>query len=241
MKKYLTFAAITAMLLASGCTARDLPLTSTTALGDAAEGELVASTELGTVDGYAETEIAWEEAPAQPEELSSPPVMRIEAVGEMIASCMNMPQCGYSWTKDDSETIACGASPYQAYELGHVSAVINTLDLAKAPKVLLTNGGVIEYVTCWGSDEERQDVEFTAEGEILLPDSPIGKVYEVSILFPQGRCSYLFATEEREPTDYSGGSEGATTPAYDPTALQSPAAYISEAICGYPTAEDFNS
>lgn len=212
MKKYIAFTALSAMLLLSGCAERDLPLISTVEL---AEGSAPA-TELGSL-GHAETEIAWEEAPIEPQELTEPPIIRIETIGSEIASCMSMTRCGYSWEHDGTAVIADSASPLQAYEHGDVTAVVNTLDLAKAPTVLLTNGGAIEYVRCWGADGV-QEVEFTAEGEILLPAEPVGAVYEVSVTFPQGRCSYIFAAEQREPSDYSGSAEGAATPAYDPTA-----------------------
>ncbi len=249
MKKYISVILLAAVLLNTGCTSRDLPLESTVAIGtddmaaagnnDISDDTVSATTELGT---YAMTEIAWEsDVVNEPVVLDSPPDMRIEARGDMIASCMTMAKCGYTWGNEGEQVIACGASPYQAWEHGDVHAVINILDLAASPKVLLTNGAEIEYVRCWGGDDGYQEINFTADGEIIIPQlSTTGNVYEVSIVFPQGRCSYVFATEKRAPySGDEGNSEGATSPAYDPTAVQTSAAYIPEnELCGYPLAED---
>lgn len=244
MKRYISVLTLCAILLTTGCTSRDLPLISTAEIDSNSSNaiETAPATEENDIVA-AMTEIALEEAPAKPQVLTEPPVMRIETIGTEIASCTNMYKCGYSWDTDGQSVIACGASPYQAYELGHINAVINIADLVQDPKILLTNGGEIGYVYCWGSDEEVQEVEFTDDGCIILPDEPVGCVYEVSIDFPQGQCSYVFATELREIQDTYSGDE-MSTPAYDPTAAQSSAAYqpeiqpVIEDTCGYPTAEN---
>lgn len=236
MKK-ISVICMAAVLLLSGCANREL-----SSQGTAAGSE-------NSSNAIAQTEIAWEQdglayegtSPAEPELLTTPPVLRIEAMDEMTASVSMMTVGGYMWEydKDGNGTmtavIADSMGPVAAAEKGMVKVMLDSSKLIKDPKILLTNGGKITAVDLYAGDE-KTSLEYGEDGSIKLPADSEG-VCCVSVGFPQGNCEYYFLVGEDINKDTASGStesvppsEGETTPAYDPSA-------VSTSVCHYPTAE----
>lgn len=235
MKRYLSVALIAAILSVTGCVSKSVD--------GASQGSAPADSVVNSMPAIAEvdTELAIEtDVPAEPEIMKEPPLLRIEAVDEMVASAMAMCKGGYSWEYDagDGQTcnvIADSAGPEACAEKGSISAKIDPTKVVKSPKVLLSYGGEITSVTCY-KDGAASEVEFTAEGEITLPEDIGYAVFDVQVKFPQGNCGYYFITEIREDVPSGSGdsagsvppSEGASVPGYNPD-VQTSGAYAPSA------------
>lgn len=142
---------------------------------------------------------------------TAPPDIRIDS-GEML---LKMTKGGYSWTyKVDDEhnatTIADSSAPYYVFQTSHVT-VLNLEEHGKKVEITLPEDAQIESVTAYSDEkDEGTSVDFSGN-EITLPKSPNGRVYCVTVVFPEGRCEYLFA-----------GATEMSTPAYSPTVVEYP-------------------
>lgn len=205
MKRYAAVSALAALVMLTGCMNRDLPLES--------------SAEIGYAPAYG-TEIAIEEGDPVQEE-NGVPTIRMELMTEMTASVMVLDKGTYSW----DGVIACGIGALACYEDGLIHAVFDSEMLTEPPRVLLPEGAEIGFVNCWGkdgSDYIEQNVQFSTEGEIFLPEEPVGPAYEVYISFGDGEyCYYMFATEY-VVSDECGSMESSVPPADTEDQLSSP-------------------
>lgn len=248
MKKYMAFA-LTASMLVTGCASHgvDIPAEGVSSLTEVGAADSVpaiayAATEDVPAIAYAATEIALEDVPAEPQILTAPPDLRIEAVDEMVASVSMLTKGTASWsyvTEDGKEMSyeACGAGPEECDEMGLITARIDPSKLTKNPKLLPTHGGEIVSVTRY-CNGQTSDIDFTAEGELLLPKTSEYAVYDVHVKYPQGSCWYFFVTCEDERSyggsDNSGSSDSsasvppaeALTSPYDPNEVQISAAFV---------------
>ncbi len=143
-----------------------------------------------------------------PEEENGVPAVQMELITDMTASAMRLDRGTFSW----DGAIACGIGAMACFEDGLIHATFDAEKLTQPPRVLLPEGAEIGFVNCHGRDGNdyiQQDVEFSAEGEIFLPEQPVGPAYEVYITFGDGNyCHYMFATE-RAPEVQSGDTEPA--------------------------------
>ena len=102
MKRYLSVALVVAMLTATGCVSKSVDGSSV--------GVAPADSVINSVPAIAEvdTELAIETGVAtEPEIMKEPPLLRIEAVDEMVASAMAMCRSGYSWEYDTGNGEMC--------------------------------------------------------------------------------------------------------------------------------------
>lgn len=219
MKKFMIIAALAVFM--TGCVSTELGAVDNSALALGEGNENLGQTEIAI-----EPAIAPVDGVAEDRDSSKPPQLRIEVMTEQIASVMTMTTGTYCWTTEENGEgvgicVDC-ISPEEMAENGLVSAQINISELVKNPRVLLTDGGEITSVQCFGNGEVA-DVGFTADGEIILPDAPNGVAYSVDVTFPQGTVSYVFVASEQGINSGAGTSpvEEQTTPAYDPTAQTS--------------------
>lgn len=206
MKRFWIFAIASALLL-SGCASNDVKTES----GAAAGGFDTNDTNIES--NAAITEIALEsEAPTEPQIQKEPPQLQLEVNYGEYVSCMILTKGSYTWSYDNgdgtaADVKACCDVPGN---FKNISASFAADGLAKAPKALLKNGSTIVRVECWNGDESM-DVKFTKDGEIILPDEPIGDIYSITVKYENGTCDYIFKTESRsEPKDVSGGTASVT-------------------------------
>ncbi len=226
MKKLMLFAAMISVL-ATGCASSAVTggADNEQGAGAAAPPDSYPAYDANSSDaiGY-NTEIAWESnIHIEPQELTSPPDLRIETITEMTASVAVMTKSTYEWTVDNGDgtadtTITDSLMPLELAAEGYVSAAFDPSQLIKFPKILLTNGAEIKNVLCWGEDHNTQPVDFTADGVLTLPKSPIGSVYSVDVVFPQGRCTYVFMTAEMPVFSGDSGSVSGSVPSCPPDA-----------------------
>ena len=218
MKRYSAISMFLAALMLTGCASREITETDAPGYGsEIAIGEGDAAPEKqGSSPAYG-SDTAIEEGDAAPDEQDGPPALRLELVDEMTASVVTLDRSTFTW---DDLCVDC-ISPLESYEEGFVRAVIRTDGLVKPPKLLLTDGAEIIEVVCHG--DGFQNVEFTEDGELMLPEDPVGVVYEVRVRYEQGSCCYLFATAAAADEAENGGQN---TSSYDPSAanLSSPPA-----------------
>ncbi|MBQ8172011.1 MAG: hypothetical protein IJZ95_08490 [Oscillospiraceae bacterium] len=223
MKKLMLFAAIISVL-ATGCASSAVTGSANNEQGAAAQPDSRPA-DANSSDAIAyNTEIAWESSiQTEPQELTSPPDLRIETITEMTASVAVMTKSTYEWTVDNGDgtadtTITDSLMPLELAAEGYVSAAFDPAQLIKLPKILLTNGAEIKNVLCWGEDNSTQPVDFTADGVLTLPESPIGSVYSVNVVFPQGSCTYVFMTAKQPVFNGDSENESGSTPSYAPDA-----------------------
>ncbi len=238
MKK-ISVICMAAVLLLSGCANRELA-SQGTAAGEENSSNAIMQTEIAWEQDGTVPSIAYEgTSPAEPEVLTTPPMLRIEAVDDMVASVSMMSMGGYQWEydKDGNGTmtavIADSMGPVAAAEQGLVKVRIDPSKLVQSPRVLLTNGGKITSAELYAGDE-KTSLDYSDDGSIKLPADSEG-VCCVSVEFPQGSCEYYFLVGEDTRKDTSGGSaesvppsEGETTPAYDPSKAASSAEMMTE-------------
>lgn len=223
MKKLMLLAAMIS-ILATGCASSAVTNGADNEQGAAAQPDSrPADANSSNAIAY-NTEIAWESnIQIEPQELTSPPDLRIETITEMTASVAVMTKSTYEWTVDNGDgtadtTITDSLMPLDLAAEGYVSAAFDPAQLIKTPKVLLTNGAEIKNVLCWGEDNSTQPVNFTSDGVLTLPESPIGSVYSVEVVFPQGSCTYVFMTAKQPVFSSDSENESGSMPSYEPDA-----------------------
>ena len=193
MKKITALAALAAILISAGCSTR------TTQTGGAQPHDDSQQTELGLLPSspdIGENDIAFETAEVPAEEPDTPPELLIESGGHGLVSAARMTKGGFSWTRSDGSTVMTDAfSAVQAAEQGAITAVLDLSSIEGDPRVLLPENGEIVSVTCFAGSSE-QKVEFSADGTVFLPESPIGRAYSVDVKFDKGNCSYYFMTTD---------------------------------------------
>ena len=198
MRRYAAITALMSAVLLSGCASQYV-------LGNA---------ELGSAPAYG-TEIAWD-GNSPVEEQDGPPALRIELMTEETASVVTLDRSTFTW---DGLCVDC-ISPLESYENGYIRATVSFDDLTEPPRLLLPDNAYITDVQCWGrdgADYSRQNVKFNDEGEIFLPDEPIGVVYDICVKFDgSNSCHYIFAERTEKASGAVEGSEQ-NTPAYDPS------------------------
>ena len=206
MKRCAAAFVLAALTMVSGCMSRDLPLESSDAIGYA--------------PAYG-TEIAIENGDPAQDTRNGVPSIRMELITEMTASVVTLDKGTFSW----DGAIACGVGPLECYEDGLIHAIFDPGMLAEPPRVLLPEDAAIGFVNCWGKDGGdyiEQNVEFSADGEIFLPEEPVGPAYEVYITFGDGEyCHYMFATQHAVQ-DHNGDTESSVAPAEPAQQLSSP-------------------
>ncbi len=196
--------AIASAVLLTGCASEQAKETDSSNALLAADGG--AETEIALE--YDEPDIADEDGSAgRTEVLTEPPVLRIEAVDEMIASCMNMSKGSWSWEYDNgngemTEIVACGLHPC---EFSDISASFDPAKLVKNPKILLTNGAEIRTVLYWDK-YDGVEVKFSEDGELFITDDIRYGIYSVDVEYPQGSCTYVFETVEKGTGSVSDSS-----------------------------------
>ncbi len=105
-------------------------------------------------------------------------------------------------------------------------------DASEATKAMveLTDGGKLTGVTNWSSEGEPLDLDFDAAGAIYFSECPIGEIYSVSVGFPEGNCTYVFAAAYSSAVEDDGaliGQLAPVTPEYDLDDLYKPEGSIS--------------
>lgn len=113
---------------------------------------------------------------------------------EVILSPNNTFTWSYIDDNGNASTICVDCpAPYQM----DLEPDFDVVDVEKA-RVELTNDGKLTGVTNWSSEGEWLDVDFDEKGEIYFPESPIGDIYSVSVEYPEGNCTYVFAAYYEE-------------------------------------------
>ncbi len=179
MKKYLSFLAITSMILLAGCSSSPSADSST---------------------ALAETEIAWITKEAEPQDTTTPPQLMVEFSGDGLASASALTLGNYDWNGGS----ATGASPLTASLDGKITTQVD-LDLVAEgePKLLLNSGAELTSVEYYPLDgTEGIQPEFTADGVIKLPQEATYGIVTANLTYPQGSAEYYFLIK-RSQTDQS--------------------------------------
>ena len=134
MKKLMLFAAIISVL-ATGCASSAVTGRANNEQGAAAQPDSRPA-DANSSDAIAyNTEIAWESSiQTEPQELTSPPDLRIETITEMTASVAVMTKSTYEWTVDNGDgtadtTITDSLMPLDLAAEGYVSAAFDPAQL----------------------------------------------------------------------------------------------------------------
>lgn len=151
---------------------------------------------------------------------TAPPVLRMRVGNTYHALSRN----NYEWDaqigEETAATVACGAAPWECR--GSCPAI----DLSGETKAVLMLPDDAEIAgICVYSDEDVYEMPEFNGRTFDLPDDPNNKLYNIDVVFPNGRCEYVFSTfVDGAPTssDISESTEICGYPLYTETAQAVP-------------------
>lgn len=128
-----------------------------------------------------------------PQYTQKPPELTAEiftANGDFEAQ---LTQCGYAWyyTDDNGNETAILADCPAPYQLD--LDPICTVAADDKVCVNLTDGGRLAGALNWSAEGEQLALDYQRTGEIYIPADLIGDIFSLTVEFPQGECTYVFA------------------------------------------------
>lgn len=128
-----------------------------------------------------------------PQYTQKPPELTAEiftANGDFEAQ---LTQCGYAWyyTDDNGSETAIIADCPLPYQLD--LKPICTVAADDKVCVNLTDGGRLAGALNWSAEGKQLALDYQRTGEIYIPADLIGDIFSLTVEFPQGECTYVFA------------------------------------------------